>query len=150
MRPKDPFPTVKMTVPHLADMLARLRDGDAKNSITIVRADSSDEGEWILGNAASRLMRSNIKHFGPEPMQVEAIIEHALRIGAKVALVGELRRFDDAKAVRAGASLGIRIAAFVNKPQHQDGREFLSSLGPWRNYDMAFFSREGPPRRPLF
>lgn len=142
----DPFPTIKMTVPFLKELLARLRDDTLRHAITIVHAERSEEGEWILANTSARLNRSNIRVLGPEPIPPPALVEQALRMGAKVALVGEVRRAEDAQAMRAAAALGIRVAGVVTKTERREVEDLLRIVGPWGNYNVTLLSRQ-PPRR---
>lgn len=72
--PLDPYSTITMKVPHLSDLLARLRDDGARRSITILYATKAEEGEWIFSNAASRLLRNGIRVFGPEPMKAKDLV----------------------------------------------------------------------------
>jgi hypothetical protein len=146
MQQFDPFPTVKMSVPNLKELLARMRDTSLRNAITIVHADSPEQGEWILANAAARLTRSGARLFGPEAMPPAAIVEQALRIGAKTVLVGEVRRAEDAQALRAAAALGINVAGTISKPQRRQAVQLLDLLGPWGNYDIRLISRQPPIR----
>jgi len=135
--PFDPFSTTRMSVPHLSELLARLRDEEARRSITIIHAKTPDEGEWIFSNAASRLTRSGIRVFGPEPMKAQALVEQAAHIGAKVIYIGELRREEDARAVRAAATFGIRTVATVTANTKEEARRLVDILGPWTGYDLV-------------
>jgi hypothetical protein len=78
--------------------------------VTIVHAKRPEEGEWILSNARARLMRGTLKIVGPEAARAADLVERAARIGAQVVLTGEMRREDDARALRAAAVLGMRPA----------------------------------------
>jgi hypothetical protein len=142
----DPYPTVKMAVPNLKELLARLRDGKLRNAITIVHAENPEQAEWIFATAAARLTRSGVRVFGPESLPPAGIVEQALRIGAKTVLAGEMRRADDAQALRAAAALGINIAATISKPERHQAQELLDLLGPWTNYDLLLLSRQLPTR----
>ncbi|HEY8321708.1 MAG TPA: hypothetical protein VIG46_08000 [Candidatus Baltobacteraceae bacterium] len=133
----DPFSTTSMSVPHLSELLARLRDETTRRSITILHATRPDEGEWIFSNAASRLTRSGIRVFGPEPMKAKDLVEQAAHIGAKVIYVGELRREEDARAVRAAAAFGIRTVATITAGSIEEAQRLLEILGPWTAYNLA-------------
>ncbi len=135
--PFDPYPTIRMSVPHLAELLARLRDDDARRSVTIIHATKPEEGEWIFSNAASRLSRSGVRVFGPEPMKAKDLVEQAAHIGAKVIYVGEMRREEDARAIRAAASFGIRTVATVTAEHIEETQRLVEILGPWTGYDLA-------------
>jgi stage III sporulation protein SpoIIIAA len=135
--PYDPFSTTSMSVPHLTELLARLRDETARRSITIIHASKAEEGEWIFSNAASRLSRSGIRIFGPEPMKAKDLVEQAAHIGAKVIYVGELRREEDARAIRAAATFGIRTVATITASQLEETQRLVEILGPWTGYDIA-------------
>lgn len=132
----DPFSTTSMSVPHLSELLARLRDEETRRSITVLHASRADEGEWIFSNAASRLTRSGIRVFGPEPMKAKDLVEQAALIGAKVIYVGELRREEDARAVRAAASFGIRTVATITAASIEEAQRLLEILGPWTAYNL--------------
>ncbi len=138
----DPFPTVTLSVPHLKDVLARLRDASKPRSITIVHAEREGEGEWILATTAARLQRGAIRHVGPEAMTAQAVVEHAARVSAHVVLVGELRRADDARALRSAAALGIRVAAVITAAERREVENLLGVLGPWEGYDLRLISRQ--------
>src|SRR5271169_5555791 len=101
--PIDPFPTIKLNVPYLQEMLERLRDPNPERLIIIFHAESAEEGQWILANAASRLARGKISVFAEESRRPTEVIEQALREKVAVALVGEIRRVEDAHAMRAAA-----------------------------------------------
>lgn len=140
--PFDPFPTTKLSIPNLAELVARLRDPALRQCVTLVHAKRQGEGDWILGNAAARLMRSKIKVFGPEPGTAADIIEHALRIDAKVVLTGELRRDDDAAAFRKAASFGVRPVGVITCIRLGEARMLLEAMGPWTGFDVALLSTD--------
>jgi len=133
----DPFSTTSMSVPHLPELLARLRDDEARRSVTIIHTTSPDAGEWIFSNAASRLTRAGVRVFGPEPMKAQALVEQAAHIGAKVIYVGEMRREEDARAIRAAATFGIRTVAAVTANTKEEAQRLVDILGPWTGYDLA-------------
>lgn len=138
--PFDPFSTVKMRVPHLPELLARLRDASIARNVTIIHAAKPDEGEWIFTNAASRLTRNGVRVFGPEPMTAKDLVEQAALIGAKVAYIGELRREEDARALRAAASFGIAVVATITCAEKDEAQRLVEILGPWGSYDVALLS----------
>jgi hypothetical protein len=140
MSAPDPFPTIRLTVPHLAELLARLRSDDIRHGITIVHAKKPEEGEWILANARARLLRNNVKILGPEPVRAADLVEQACRIGAQVVLAGEMRRDDDSRALRAAAALGLKPVAVITAPTLSEAQVTLAMLGPWTNYDVAMLS----------
>lgn len=132
----DPFSTTSMSVPHLPELLARLRDEETRRSITILHAKRPDEGEWIFSNASSRLTRSGVRVFGPEPMKAKDLVDQAAHIGAKVIYVGEMRREEDARAIRAAAAFGIRTVATITASSIEEARRLLEILGPWTGYNL--------------
>lgn len=132
----DPFSTTSMSVPHLPELLARLRDGESRRSVTIIHATKPEEGEWIFSNAASRLTRAGVRVFGPEPMKAQALVEQAAHIGATVIYVGEMRREEDARAIRAAATFGMRTVAAVTAKTRQEAQRLVDILGPWTGYDL--------------
>ncbi|MDE2481912.1 MAG: hypothetical protein KGN02_06950 [bacterium] len=140
----DPFPTVTLSVPHLKEVLARLRDAKLRRAITIVHALRDGEGDWILATTSARLKRGPVRHLGPEPMNARALVEQASRIGAQIVLAGEMRRSDDAQALRAAAALGMRVAAVVTAPERREVENLLAVLGPWEGYDLRIISRQAP------
>jgi len=131
-----------MTVPNLVDLLARLRDESNSNCITIIHAEKHGEGDWVIANAAARLARNNIKVAGPEPIKVIDVVERAIRMGAKVAFVGEVRREEDARAVRAAAALNIKPVGIVTAGKLVDAQALLTILGPWKGYDLVLLSQQ--------
>jgi hypothetical protein len=142
----DPFPTTKLSVPNLSELVARLRDPARKNCVTVIHAKRDGEGEWVLANAAARLARSKIKVFGPEPGTASEVVEHALRIDAKIVLTGELRRSDDGLAFRKAASLGIKPVGTITVIRLVEAQMLLESMGPWTGYDVALLSVDLPAK----
>ena len=136
----DPFPTTRLSVPNLAELVARLRDPNVARCITVVHAKRENEGEWILANAAARLMRNKIKVFGPEAGTAADIAEHAIRIGAKIVFTGDLRRDEDAIAFRRAAALGIKPVGTITVIRLAEAQMLLESMGPWRGFDVALLS----------
>jgi hypothetical protein len=137
--PDDPFPTSRIAVPHLGELLKRVR-GATAHSITIVHARREGEGDWILGTAAARLRRSSLKIAGPEPMLPKDMVEYALRTNSKVVLAGEIRREDDARALRHAAALGLAAVGVITTDKLSEAKTRLAFLGPWTNYDVALLS----------
>ncbi len=138
--PKDPFTTNAMQVPNLVALMKRLRDDTIRNSITVLHTIAEGEGEWILATAAARLARAHVRTAGPEPVRPADLVEHAVRSNAKVVLIGEIRRDDDARALRAAASLNIRTVAVITAPTRLKADHVLTMLGPWNNFDVALLS----------
>ncbi|HTX59209.1 MAG TPA: hypothetical protein VMH02_05975 [Verrucomicrobiae bacterium] len=136
----DPFPTMRMSVPNLPELLARLRSDSIKHGVTIVHAKAQGEGDWILGTASARLKRGNLKIVGPEPHTPKDLVEHALRIGAKIVLAGELRREEDSRALRAAAALGVHAVGVITAGKLSEAQALLAFLGPWTNYDVSLLS----------
>ena len=68
------------------------------------------------------------------------MVEHAARIGAQVVLTGEMRREDDARALRAAAALGMRPVGVITAAKLSEAQMMLAVLGPWTNYDVALLS----------
>ncbi len=138
----DPFPTTKLSVPNLAELLLRLRDKELRHCITLVHAKRQGEGEWILANAAARLSRGKIKIFGPEAGTAADVVEHGLRIDAKVVFTGELRRDEDAVAFRRAASFGVRPVGVITCIRLSEARLRFETMGPWTGYDAALLSMD--------
>lgn len=140
MTAPDPFPTIRLSVPHLRELLERLRSDSIRHGITIVHAKRPGEGEWILSNARARLMRGVIKIVGPEPVTATDLVEQAARIGAQVVLAGEMRRDVDARALRAAAALGMKPVGIITAAKISEAQIQLAMLGPWTNYDVALLT----------
>jgi len=138
----DPFPTTTLSVPNLAELVTRLRDPDLHRAVTVIHAKREGEGEWILANAAARLMRSKIKVFGPEPGTAADVVEHALRIDAKVVFTGELRRNEDAIAFRKAASFGVRPVGTITVIRLVEAQMLLEAMGPWVGYNVALLTSD--------
>ncbi len=135
--PFDPYSTIKMRVPHLTELLARLRDAAAIRSVTIIHARKPEEGEWIFSNASSRLTRAGVRVFGPEPMKAHDLVQQAAHINAKVVYVGEIRREEDTRAIKAAAQFGMKVVGTITCPQLEEARRLTELLGPWATYDFA-------------
>lgn len=138
----DPYPTMRLSVPHLRPLLERLRSEALRHGITVVHAKRPGEGEWILSNARARLLRGTTKLVGPEPVKASDLVEQAARIGAKIVFVGEIRRDEDARAMRAAAALGMRPVGFVTTEKYSEAEALLAMLGPWTNYDLALLGEK--------
>jgi hypothetical protein len=141
--PVDPFPTVKLNVPYLKELLEVLRDPKRERVVAIIHVTSREEGEWVLANTAARLARSNIKAFGPETSRPMDAIEQALREGAKIALIGEIRRVEDATAMRAaaGPGLAMRLVGYIAVQTRKEFDDVVAELGPWRSITPVSLSR---------
>lgn len=124
----------------MARLVWRLRDDSIANSVTIVHAAQDGEGELALAIAAARISRNGVKVIGPEPSTVFDLVEYGLHIGAKVIFAGELRRLDDARALRGAAALGTKAVGIITAAAYGDAQMVLKALGPWTNFDVAFFS----------
>jgi hypothetical protein len=134
--PIDPFPTIKLTVPFLSDILAKVRDEKAERTIVVFQAESAEQGDWVLQNVASRLGRSKIIVFGPEPHRPVEIIEQALRMKAVVALVGDLRRAEDTHAMRTASGMGLKSVGYIVAKERAQYAEAVAAFGPWRSYNI--------------
>jgi hypothetical protein len=142
-RPDDPFNTMRLTVPNLVELVSRLRDRSLRTPVTVIHCIQDGESEWVLSTAAARLARDNIRTLGPEPIKPIDLVEHAVRVGAKVAFVGELRREEDARAARAAAALDIHPVGAITAPTREEAEALLTILGPWKGYDVALLSSAG-------
>jgi hypothetical protein len=142
MTTPDPFPTIKLSVPHLRALLERVRNDTIRHAIKVVHARRPEEGEWILSNARARLLRGTLKIVGPEPARTQDLVEQAARTGAKVVLTGEMRREDDARALRGAAAIGMHPVAVITAGTVREAKMTLAMFGPWTNYDVALLSDE--------
>lgn len=140
---RDLFPTTTMSVPNLVPLLQRLRDGDRRRVITILHVRSPEEGEWICSTAAARLTRGPLKIMGPESIKPLDIIERAIRASAKVVFAGELRREEDARALRAAATLGIRAVAYIVGEKRKEAENIMTVLGTWSSFDVELLGTYG-------
>ncbi len=148
-KPKDidPFPTAKLTVPYLTELLEKLRAPKTDKLVIIFQAQSAEEGEWILANTASRLSRSGLRVHEAEPSTLMNNLELALAKKVAIALIGELRRVEDGKAIRAAASFGLsRIVGFFAMPDRTEFDNSVKAIGPWENVDLVSLTRQPPPR----
>ena len=143
---RDAFPTTKLSIPNIATIVWRLRDEGIGNSVTIVHAGREGEGEWALAIAAARIARKGTKVFGPEPLAVLELLEHGLHIGAKVIFAGELRRLDEARAVRVASTMDARIVATITTPSFDEAQKLFDAMGPWMNCNTELISIAGGRR----
>jgi hypothetical protein len=143
----DPFPTTKLTVPYLSEVLERLRDPKAQRVIVICHAKSPEEGEWILATTAARMQRNGVKVVGPESTAPVSLMELALREKAEVALVTGIHTPQDAHALRAASGMGLKIAGVLCAPTVDEFKAFLNSLGPWAGYNLMPLTRTPLPPR---
>lgn len=143
----DPFPTTKLTVPYLADVLERLRDPKAKRLIVLCHSKSIEEGEWILATTAARLSRGGMKVVGPELTKATALMELALRERADAALVANIQSPEDAMAVRVACSAGLKIAGVISAPDAARFHDIVRALGPWTGYNLQALTRPVLPAR---
>ena len=109
-------------MPNLVPLMERFRDENRKRAITLVHVASSEEGEWICSTAAARLARYGDKMIGPEPGRVIDLVETAIRVKVPYLFAGEIRREEDARALRAAATLGIKAVAFLVRPSRKEAR----------------------------
>jgi hypothetical protein len=89
-------------------------------------------------------MRAKMRIFGPEAGTPADLIDHALRIGAKVVFTGELRRDDDAIAFRKAAALGVKPVGIITVIRLVEAQLNVEKLGPWTGYDVALLSPDLP------
>ncbi len=137
---RELFPTTSINVPNLVPLMERLRDENRKRAITLVHVASSEEGEWICSTAAARLARYGDKMIGPEPGRVIDLVETAIRVKVPYLFAGEIRREEDARALRAAATLGIKAVAFLVRPSRKEADDAVTMLGSWGSFDVALLS----------
>jgi hypothetical protein len=137
---RELFPTTSINVPNLVQLMERLRDENAKRAITFVHVVSSEEGEWICSTAAARLKRYGDKMIGPEPGKIIDLVETAIRSKVPYLFAGEMRREEDARALRAAATLGIKPVAFIVRPSRTEADNTITMLGSWSSFDVALLS----------
>lgn len=138
----DPFPTQRLSVPNLAELLMRLRNQEIRNCITVVHAKKEGEGEWICANAAARLQRGKIKLFGPSPGTLPDVVEHGLRTDAKIIFAGEMRRDSDGASFRKAAAHNVRPVGVITCIRLGEARMLLETMGPWLGYDVALLTTD--------
>jgi len=137
---RDLFPTTRINVPNLVPLMERLRDESLKRSITILHVRSYEEGEWICSTASARLARERVQMLAPQDGKVIDLIEQAIRLKVPIVFVGEIRREEDARALRAAATLGIRTVGFLVRESRHDAENTLTMLGGWSSFDVALLS----------
>ncbi|HTZ55096.1 MAG TPA: hypothetical protein VMB20_08515 [Candidatus Acidoferrum sp.] len=137
---RELFPTTSINVPNLVPLMDRLRDENRRRSITLIHVASSEEGEWICSTAAARLARYGEKMIGPEPGRVIDLVETAIRVKVPYLFAGELRREEDARALRAAATLGIKPVAFIVRASRKEADDTVTMLGSWSSFDIALLS----------
>ncbi len=137
---RELFPTTSINVPNLVPLMERLRDEHRRRGITFIHVTSSEEGEWICSTAAARLSRYGDKMIGPEPGKVIDLVETAIRLKVPYLFAGELRREEDARALRAAATLGIKPVAFIVRGSRKEADDTLTMLGSWSSFDVALLS----------
>ena len=137
---REIYPTARFNVPNFVPLMERLRDHSLKRPVTLLHARSPEEGEWICNTAAARLQREHIEMIGPEAGRVIDIVESAIRTKITIAFVGEMRRDEDARALRAGATFGIHTVAFAVRETHKEVDDLVAMLGPWSSIDLAVLS----------
>src|ERR1700722_17364837 len=139
--PSDPFPTVKLNVPYLKEMLEKLRDPAQERLIILFHAASPEEGEWVLANVASRLERSHHSPFADEPLRPTEVIERALYTKVSIALIGDVRRTEDAHAMRTAAQMGLHIAGYIGVKERAQYDDMVKGLGPWTHSNLLSLTR---------
>jgi len=143
---RDIFPTTRINVPNFVPLMDRLRDENLKRAITLLHAHSAEEGDWICSTAAARLAREKVQALGPTDGRAIDLIETGMRSKVTIVFAGELRREEDARALRAGATFGIRPVAFLVRETRKDAEDALRMLGPWGGYDLVLLSEEHQPK----
>lgn len=136
----DLFPTTTIRVPLLIPLLERIRDENRRRVITLLHVRSSEEGEWICATASARLARGKLKILGPEAMKPLDLIERAIRSSAKVVFAGEIRREEDARAMRAAATLGIRPVGYIVRETRKEANDLMTLIGSWSSFDVELLS----------
>jgi stage III sporulation protein SpoIIIAA len=137
---RDLFPTSRINVPNLVPLMERLRDESLRRSVTLLHARTSEEGEWICSTASARLARENVQRLAPQDGKVIDVIEQAIRSKMPIVFVGEIRREEDARALRAAATLGIRTVGFLVRETRREAEDTLAMLGGWNSFDVALLS----------
>ena len=137
---RDLYPTATIRVPNLIPLLQRIRDENRRRVISLLHVRSSEEGEWICATAAARLARGHLKILGPEAMKPLDLIERAIRSSAKVVFAGEIRREEDARSMRAAATLGIRPVAYIVRETRKEANDLMTLLGSWNSFDIELLS----------
>jgi hypothetical protein len=141
---RDLFPTTSINVPNLVPLMDRLRDESLKRSITLLHVRTSEEGDWICSTASARLAREHVQMLAPQDGKVIDLVEQAIRSRAPAVFVGEIRREEDARALRAAATLGVRTVGFLVRETRREAEDTIAMLGGWNSFDIALLS-EYPP-----
>jgi hypothetical protein len=142
-RDVDIFATTSIKVPNLVPLIGRMRDESLRRAITVLHVHSIEEGEWVCNTAAARLSRDqHAKIAAPESGRVIDIIEQAIRTKVAYVFVGEIRREDDARALRAAATLGIHPIAFIVRDSRAEANNLMTMLGSWASFDMALLTED--------
>lgn len=131
MASNDPFPTAKLNVPYLKDVLEHLRDPAPQRLLIILHVKTPEEGDWILANTQARLARTHIAAIVPEMMRIQQVIEKALHTKTPVALVGKIRSADDAHAMRVAAGMGLKLVGYIAVETRAEFDDSVVGLGPW-------------------
>ena len=137
---RDLFPTTKINVPNLVPLMERLRNDALKRSITVLHVRTSEEGDWICSTAAARLTREHVQILAPQDGKVIDLVEQAIRSKIPIVFVGEIRREEDARALRAAATFGLRPVAFIVREKRSEADDTIKILGPWGSFDLALLS----------
>ncbi|HTU68902.1 MAG TPA: hypothetical protein VMF11_01160 [Candidatus Baltobacteraceae bacterium] len=132
--------TTRINIPNFVPLMDRLRAENLKRAITLLHVRSAEEGEWICSTASARLMRDKVNVLGPTDGKMIDVVEQAVRVKAAIVFGGELRRAEDARALRAAATFGIRPVAFVARETRRDANDLLTMLGPWGSFDVVLLS----------
>jgi type IV secretory pathway ATPase VirB11/archaellum biosynthesis ATPase len=120
--------------------MERLRNESLRRAITVLHVRTSEEGEWICSTAAARIARERVQVLAPHDGKVIDLVEQAIRSKVAIVFVGEIRRDEDARAMRAAATLGIRTVAFIVRDRRVDAENLLTILGAWSSFDLALLS----------
>jgi 2-succinyl-5-enolpyruvyl-6-hydroxy-3-cyclohexene-1-carboxylate synthase len=137
---RDLFPTSRINVPNLVPLMERLRDEALKRSVTLLHVASFEEGEWICSTASARLSREHVPHLAPQDGKVIDLVEQAIRSKIPIVFVGEIRREEDARALRAAATLGVRTVGFLVRESRHGAEDTIAMLGSWSSFDVALLS----------
>jgi hypothetical protein len=138
---RDIFATGNINVPNLVALVNRLRNERVRRAITILHVHSPEEGDWICNTAAAKLKREqNAKMIGPDPGRVIDLVEQAIRLKVPFLFAGELRRDEDARALRAAATLGVHTASYIVRETRSEANNLITMLGSWASFDVALLS----------
>jgi type IV secretory pathway ATPase VirB11/archaellum biosynthesis ATPase len=81
-----------------------------------------------------------VELLAPQDGKVIDLVEQAIRSKIPIVFVGEIRREEDARALRAAATLGIRTVGFLVRDSRKEADDTLSILGGWSSFDVALLS----------